>query len=286
MLDANLNFCCIVYALAILCLAGCRYNVFEKRTPQNGVVNEGCRGYYKSCEKAIVPWLSAKDAVEIYASHYESAPFFDGLCPDSRIVFVDLDFDGVLEALAITTEGTSRNTMYKAYRIDPHTRRVVALIRTGDRGADYDYEWRAGHVCLVADKKTGQRRYSVDAFACESSRMLAYSKEMGHVFMDKGQLRTVDIAGVVNYRDKDDDPYLHEYWFEKKQMDENTYRKKLSGLQEQYCDLNVCIGEICYWHVEWCQPEKLRRLMMDAYIRFRYDGFSFKSKDWCSRNCM
>lgn len=170
----DVKYLVVVFAVGMTCLCGCRYR-------EEMVSSTRCQSFlagHGTERLNITPWLSPKEAVEIFAAHHENTPFFDGLSLDCRLVFVDLDFDGVLEGLAISCDGTMRNTTYTAYRIDPKTRKLVVLRRTGDRGEDFDYEWRTNGVKLIKDKATGLKRYSVRAFSCDSSRMLAYSKDI------------------------------------------------------------------------------------------------------------
>lgn len=37
----------------------------------------------------------------------------------------------------------------------------------------------------------------------------------------------------------------------------------------------TCLCGCRYWDIDWGNPERFRRLLLSAYLAFKYDGFSF-----------
>ena len=106
----DVKFLVVVFVVGISGLCGCRYG----EEMLSAARCQSCFEGHGNERLNVTPWLSPKEAVEIFAAHHEKTPFFDGLSSDSRLVFVDLDFDGVLEGLTISCDGTMRNTTYTA----------------------------------------------------------------------------------------------------------------------------------------------------------------------------
>lgn len=223
-------------------------------------------------EDAVSPWLTPEEAVGIVFAHHETTPFFDGSCSDYRLVFVDLDFDGVLEILVVTTGGASQSTACTAYRIDGGTRKLVAFPRTGDRTGESDYGWRTNAIRLVRNKATGQKCYSICESSGKSSDSLSCEVSLGHVWLRDRSLHTVDVACIGGFRATKHEPLRHTYRFKGKDVTKDRFCEAMEEFCSGYADLHLKVGVVSRGDVAWLDPQLLRKRFLDAYLAFGYDG--------------
>jgi len=223
-------------------------------------------------DAAVAPWLTPEEAVDVFLAHHEMTPFFDGCPRDSRLVFVDLDFDGVLEALVVCTAAATQSTSYAAYRIDGGSRKLVAFPRTGDRTEAPDYGWRANALRLVRNKVTGQKCYSVVEVFGKTADALSHEVSLGHVGLRDRSLHTLDVASLGSFRAAKSESYRHTFRFKGKDVTKSQYCEALSEFCSGFVDLHLRVGEVPRGDIAWLDPHLLRKRLLEAYLTFGYDG--------------
>ena len=231
--------------------------------------------FKKNIQRYPQPWLSAEDAVKIYADyHIRGKGMWSKDYGCGKLIFLDVDFDGVLEAMYNTEEGSACCNYNTLYRIDRHTRKVVEVECDGSSGvADWcGMEWNDNETYLVADRTTAKKYYITSGYVrsdsmCDSvafcSRKFEY---LGGAF--RGPVVS-SIRGEKREKDGDDYIYDFEYSVENEPIkSRNEYRKKMRDFSMRYYDLHLKLGVVEVNAAD--EGDSLNAAMLKAYKSFVY----------------
>ena len=237
--------------------------------------------------------LTAEDAVAIYASNRS---VWDTDLPESAmwessysVIFLDLDFDGVLELVRNEYAGGSGLIDYNYfYRIDPATQTVVELkehfgvgSESYNEGIGYEFYLPDADLddieptpLLFRDTGTGEKRYFFHG--TERSGFAEHWTYYGDLFLDGTTVNANELF-LELYHDPsvfDDDEWTY-YVFENGDdpVSGDVYEKARSEYLNRRADLHLNWVPVTKDELASAADASLRRLLLNAYRGFGYDGY-------------
>ena len=187
--------------------------------------------------------ISDDEAVALYSDAL-SAEFSEPSYDDTWVIFIDVDFDGVLEAVVGNIGGTARCSTTSMYCIDKATRKVRGLGYDEGReeGDIFGYTWN-DEIALLKDRRDGTMAYLLGGYVQDSSRQDFIANGTGLAVFAGGIVRVRDIAAINEKRDENNqDTYRKTFKFMGQYVSEQEYREKERAFKARYEKLPLRIG--------------------------------------------
>lgn len=221
----------------------CELNGRKMSEPGWDVIRVGMR-LRVPCAKAS-SWISADEAVALYADALSGElcePSYD----EKWVIFIDVDFDGVLEAAIGVIGGTAQCSITDMYCIDKATRKVRELDYDEGReeGDIFGYTWN-DEISLLKDRRNGTRAYLLGGYVQDSSRQDSIVNGTGLAVFADGAVRVKDVATINEKRDENkQDTYRKTFRFMGQDVSEREYKEKEHAFRARYEKVPLRIG-IC-----------------------------------------
>lgn len=221
------------------------------------------------------PTLSPEEAVSIYMENLEAWEFKEDYFPMNGYAYclIDLDFDGVLELITSVCDGSGRYSYNEYYKINTQTRKLEKLSDADEslNGTDY---YLMSNESMLLKKSDGSLFYLFADFV--------------RVGGDEGALSYFEVK-AENGKVYHDSPFSHhwyvdyttlasvtEYTFEKESVSESEYHEKTEAYYKENQNMHLIWKYVFGKDFEVASVDEKRQLLLDAYLTFSYDGFSFK----------
>lgn len=252
------------------------------------VVAAGCR--FALHEPDGNAWISPEEAVSAYVEALGDE--IKKMNAYDRVLFLDLDFDGVLELL-LHYEGCG--VYYcSAYRIRQSDRGVEPVtyrLMEGDRERDlyYNYAWDDS-AKLLRNRHNGRLAYKVKGFCRDSSLYLSYTEGHGLVEYKDGILTVHDIDYVVrSRRSAEEDDFVAAFYLNGQRMDEETFERSAQSFWKDFeevkltvvsCAANKYDNKVLVYVADNKEPaavyqgaskETIKEALLKCYKEFKYD---------------
>lgn len=261
----------------------CELNGRKMYEPGWDVIKVGMR-LRVPCAK-VPSRISDDEAVALYSDALSAelcAPSYD----DKWVIFVDVDFDGALEAVIGTIGGTARCRTTEMYCIDKATRKVRQLDYDEGReeGDIFGYTWD-DEITLLKDRRDGTKAYLLGGYVQDSSRRDFIVNGTGLAVFADGAVRVKDVAAINEERDEDNqDIYRKTFTFMGQDVSEREYKEKEQAFRMRYekvpmrigvCKLDgegysVSIGGQKAFQRSGMTKQNLRACMLACYQAFSY----------------
>lgn len=259
----------------------CELNGRKMGEPGWDVISVGMR-LRVPCAKVQVG-MSAEEAVALYSSAL-SAELCEPSYEEKWVIFIDVDFDGVLEAVIGTIGGTAHCRTTEMYCIDKATRKVRKLVYDEGReeGDIFGYTWN-DEISFLKDRRNGTRAYFLSGYVQDSSRQDFIANGTGLAVFTDGTVRVREVTMIHEERDENNqDKYLKRFMFMGKRVSEKEYREKERAFMAHYekfpmrigvCKLeskgyNVSIGGQKAFQRNGMTKQNLRACMLACYRAF------------------
>lgn len=230
-----------------------------------------------SKDKNTAAVISPESAVEIYMANKsvwmkspEYSPMYGyGYC------LLDLNFDGVLELISSVCDGSGRFSYNKFYRINLKNLSVEEFQSELGRDDGIDYYYNARDSKLLKNQTSGKKFYVFKNYGQVSSKegILSYSES----YMEKTKFQENFIFSEYWHPDYDNnmDDTIREYTFRGKKVSKTEYEQKTAAFYSENKDLNLVWTCISGADFDKSDDHTKKRLLLNAYLSFSYDGFSF-----------
>ncbi len=228
--------------------------------------------------------LTAEQAVDIYMSDIDVWMKNSDYSPmyGYNYFFLDLNFDGVLELIVNSTDGTARQSYNRYFTINTETNKVEELsaIIEADQdsseefgGNDYVY---CGEIKLLANKTTGEMLYYCTDYTHVCVGHEAYS--YGLVNMSENTVFTrvrfaEDFCEAGVYDNKqavEKYSYCKDYKFI--YVSKSEYDKMVKKFFDEHADLNLTWDYISGSDFDKESKSNQKMLLLKAYTAFSYKG--------------
>ena len=219
----------------------CELNGRKMYEPGWDVIKVGMR-LRVPCAK-VPSRISDAEAVALYSDAL-SAELCEPSYEEKWVIFIDVDFDGVLEAVIGTIGGTAHCRTTEMYCIDKATRKVRKLVYDEGReeGDIFGYTWN-DEICLLKDKRDGTRAYLLGGYVQDSSRRDFIVNGTGLAVFADGAVRVKDVAAINEERDEDNqDIYRKTFTFMGQDVSEREYKEKEQAFRMRYEKVPMRIG--------------------------------------------
>ena len=188
-------------------------------------------------------WISDDEAVTAYSKAL-AAELCEDPYDEKWVIFIDVDFDGVLEAVIGNIGGTARCSTTEMYCIDKATRKVRKLDYDEGReeGDIFGFTWD-DKISLLKDRRAGTRAYLLGGYAQDSSRQDFIANGTGLAFFADGAVKVRNVAMIHEERDENDqEKYRKTFMFMGESVSESVYREKKQAFKTRYEKLSLRIG--------------------------------------------
>ena len=219
----------------------CELNGRKMSEPGWDVIRVGMR-LRVPCAKAPGR-MSDEEAVALYSDAL-SAELCERSYDEKWVIFIDVDFDGVLEAAIGTIGGTAQCRTTNMYCIDKATRKVRKLDYDEGReeGDIFGYTWN-DEISLLKDRRDGTRAYFLGGYVQDSSQQEIIVNGTGLAAFADGAVRVKDVATINEERDENNrDSYRKTFTFMGQDVSEQEYREKEQAFRARYEKLPLRIG--------------------------------------------
>ncbi len=232
--------------------------------------------------------LSPEKAVEIYLQQKDKWMKNHDFYPLGGFGYalLDLDFDGVLELIQSTCEGTGRFSYNSYYRINPDTLTVESLSCETDFD-EYDYFYAGtDNTKLFRNNEDGTLFY----YCLDHCRIsnVEYSEEFGKLYFKDDMIKIEKLHNkeLAFIGSDDDGDGIYEGDFlatlyglctnrEYTAASEDEYNQAISQFFAENTNMNlswVCIEGNDF---NTADEDKQKELLLNAYKSFSYDGFAY-----------
>ena len=187
--------------------------------------------------------MSADEAVALYADALSGElcePSYD----EKWVIFIDVDFDGMLEAAIGSIGGTAQCRTTDMYCIDKLTRKVRKLDYDEGReeGDIFGYTWN-DEITLLKDSRDGTRAYLLGGYVQDSSRQDFIVNGTGLAVFADGAVKVRDVGAIHEERDENNqDTYRKTFRFMGQDVSEREYKEKERAFKARYEKLPLRIG--------------------------------------------
>lgn len=234
-------------------------------------------------EAASAIKLTPAEAVKIYKdnSHLWQKDIDEFYMAGFYYLFLDLDFDGVLELITTEVQGTGRFSINKFFRINPDDNSVSEISFAEENAGHDDCDfYMEDSPILLKNKATGEYQYIVKDFVRAGGGMY-YTSEEELNFTD-GMISQKPLFGYEIIEAEvsgtgEDIEYYSVYSLEDdSKVDKATYDKMRADYFDGFTDLDLDLETIDgYDYHEATDSEKLD-ILLDSYTDFSYYGFEFE----------
>lgn len=222
--------------------------------------------------------LSHESAVDIYMANknvwMENPEYMPmqgyGYC------LLDLDFDGVLELINSTNDGSGRYSYNKFYSINLDKLTVEEFQPQAERQeGGIDYYYLAHQSKLLKNKSTGNLFYLFEDYLRVSTEEGVES--YAEVYMKDNILYENFLFSEYWHPDYDNNTSneIREYNFKDSDVSKSEYEQKTGAFYAENTDLNLVWECISGSEFDKGADSTQKQLLLDAYRSFSYDGFSF-----------
>ena len=187
--------------------------------------------------------MSDEEAVALYSDAL-SAELCERSYEEKWVIFIDVDFDGVLEAAIGTIGGTAQCRTTEMYCIDKTTRKVRKLDydEGRDEGDIFGYTWN-DEIRLLKDRRDGTRAYFLTGYVQDSSQQEFIVNGAGLAVFADGAVRVKDVAMINEERDENNrDSYRKTFTFMGQNVSEQEYKERERAFRARYEKLPLRIG--------------------------------------------
>ncbi len=235
--------------------------------------------------------LSPESAVEIYLKNKDVWM----INPEYRPMngygysFIDLDFDGTLELISSISDGSARmaaNNYYKIRMSDYSVQEVNQSIIESD--ADYfnGINYLINNETLFTKLYRNNKSNSLIYYATDFLRVSTGDYAITYNTVELKN-NTINVTPRYGYHTTDagaygtNNPAVEEYWeysgTKTKDLTNLEYESKMNYLKTQYTDMNLSYGSVEGETIESASASKQKDLLLEAYKKFNYSGFSFSN---------
>ncbi len=226
--------------------------------------------------------LSPESAVDIYMANksvwMENPEYMPmqgyGYC------LLDLDFDGVLELINSTNDGSGRYSYNKFYRINLDKLTVEEFqAQSEQQEGGIDYCYLAHQSKLLKNKSTGNLFYLFEDYLRVSTEEGVES--YAEVYMKDNILYENFLFSEYWHPDYDNNTTneIREYNFKDDDVTKSEYEQKTNAFYSENKDMNLVWKCISGSEFDKGTDSTQKQLLLDAYRSYSYDGFSFDDID-------
>ena len=219
----------------------CELNGRKMSEPGWDVIRVGMR-LRVPCAKASSR-MSDEEAVALYSDAL-SAELCERSYEEKWVIFIDVDFDGVLEAAIGTIGGTAQCRTTEMYCIDKATRKVRKLDYDEGReeGDIFGYTWN-DEIRLLKDRRDGTRAYFLTGYVQDSSQQEFIVNGAGLAVFADGAVKVREIGMIHEERDENNqDKYRKTFTFMGQNVSERVYKERERAFRARYEKLPLRIG--------------------------------------------
>lgn len=225
--------------------------------------------------------LTPAEAVKIYqdnASLWQKNPdeFYMG---GYFYLFLDLDFDGVLELVTTEVQGTGRYSTNKYYKINLADNSVEEITSDKDKGeSSIDY-YMDDSPELYKNKTTGEYLYiGKDYIRAGGGMDFTAEKTLAlkdGVISETSLFSYERIDAAVSSNGETQEIY-RVYSLENNEVDKATYDNERASYFADYIDADLDTETIDGGDYSNATDADKFELLLDSYTEFSYDGFEFE----------
>ena len=221
--------------------------------------------------------LSPESAVDIYMAYSdlwmenpEYMPRFGyGYC------LIDLDFDGVLELINSVTDGSNRGSFNKFYKINLESLAVEEIqLQLEDDSMEYDgvdYNYMSNNSKILKNTSTNELFYLFENYfqVTGEESILSYAE----CFMEDGEIYENYLFDEYRYLENGNQ--IVQYFFEGEEVTKAEYESLTGDIYANNKDMSLVWEPIQGDKFDNSSYSEQRQMMLDAYRKFSYEGFSF-----------
>lgn len=244
------------------------------------IIAVGVFGILKFFNKDTVPnnpILSPESAVDIYMANKNVWMENPEYTPMQGYAYclLDLDFDGVLELINSTNDGSGRYSYNKFYKINLDKLTVEEFYPQSEQSnGGIDYYYMAHTSKLLKNKST------TDLFYLFEDYYRVNDEDVGETFveiyMKDDILYENSLFSEYWYSDYDNNSNeIKVYTFKGNEVSKSEYKQKTEKFYEENTDLNLVWKYISGNEFDEGTDSTQKQLLLDAYCSYSYDGFSF-----------
>ena len=227
--------------------------------------------------------LSPESAVDIYMADsniWKNDIRYSGT-NDYEYGLLDLDFDGVLELICIT-DGDEDIGENKYYRIDLDTytvERMDSPTEDADNKSSFAYDFSTDLSVVEIFEKTDGRKFYLFWDMLVTTNGEGF--EFVNIYMDNDIVKSERIFSEYIYDydfvGMEDDEYIYYEDGKKYMLSEEEYTEKFDKYFDNLESFDLEWTSIPGDEFDSSSDSEKRQQLLDAYLSFSYDGFSFDS---------
>lgn len=223
--------------------------------------------------------LTPEEAVDIYMANMDVWMYSEKYKPIWwGYYLIDLDFDGVLELISGTVNGSGRFADNTYYRIDPDTKAVEQIEDEVEFYGDGYHHHSAAK--LYKSKADGTMFYL--CYGEGRVSMVEGSMSYGKLYMS-GDVVSREMVysnyycgnGIDGDPQKTDEYYIYPNG-ERTEVTKDEYDKYIEDFADENTDLKLNSTVISGSDFDDADFDSQRQQLLEAYRSFSYDGFSFE----------
>ncbi len=225
-------------------------------------------------EQSVV--MPAEEAVDIYLANTDIWMESDMPMNGHGYCLLDLDFDGVLELVASANDGSGRFSINTFYRINQNTKTVEEIQQ--DESAEfaaYDIYYLDNCVSLHKTEMDGSLFY----VCCDVERYSdsEYFYIYGKLYLQSNVVRASELYSEYYSDDNGEETAEYSYYQSEDWVivSKTEYDKWHTAFANDNTDLNLQWKRVDGREFDKGSSAARRQLLLDAYLSFSYDGFSF-----------
>ncbi len=231
--------------------------------------------------------LSPESAVNIYMANKDVWGFESPYTPMQGYGYclLDLDFDGVLELICSSNDGTGKFSHNKYYRINQDTYSVEEIHSPNEETNEgnysgYDYYFRSAEYPKLLRNKSDNKMFY---YCTDITQVMAgeFGTSYGEMYLAKDEIKCEDLfyeytlaKGIQGNNEEVQEFHFCENGSDTK-ISEKQYNEKQDKFFKNNKDLNLnwtCVNGNDF---DSASNNKQIQLLLDAYRNYSYDGFSF-----------
>ena len=228
------------------------------------------------------PEFSAEEIVQIYMDNMSVWEYVPVSSEAYRYLFLDLDFDGILELITTTMQGSAQASDNKFYRVDTETK-TVSEIPFPDKNPNQQWDFEGGdYPQIYRNNETGELKYMV--YDHERAAAMAAGMHIGELTLDsdgnissKNLWATSYIGAESPLSETGEDSYSFSIYDENsnaKEVSEEEYTNYVADYENKntHMELDFYVVEsanVEYTFTELTKEEQAEKLLM-SYTVFSY----------------
>lgn len=232
------------------------------------------------------PVLSPQSAVRIYLNNFNTWKvdkdtfYMNG----TYYLFLDINFDGILELICSTCDGSGRYSQNRYYKINTNDYSVVQLDYHKSVSIDKDESfcdyYNKDKFMLLEDKNKGEKSYLVYDYLRVSSDDYGMRYDILKSFEEsiyfESKFSTHVISAVGSSSGTNEDKYFIYENDQSTEVSEAEYNELFNSFLGNHKDLSLEFNYIFdAQSFEALSAEEQYQKLLDIYMSFSYDGFSW-----------